>query len=1167
MKATSKRLLSWMIVAAMVLAMVPAINLSGIAITTKAETYENPGAEIIAEAAALAETFANQTESVFAVCPVCSRLATEKDQESAIEEEVEWLPLSGEALETITFTKEDSKISHHHYYLSDDAAFAGNAITFGGGNNHKICLNLNGKTLTTGNTAFRVTYGNILNVMDTAGGQIIGKNAGQSAAVFYMSNVNAKINVYGGTFSRAADSHVSSSVVRIENLGGTFNLYGGNIDATGITGNNTQPCVYMAAADTRAATFNMYGGQLTGAATRADGGAVYVAARTTFNLYKGTISGGSGRAGGNIMVYTGALNIYGGTVSGGKSTNNNASVTGGNIGLRDGASLYMEGGVVCNGEAVQNGGNIALWYSVNTVEIVGGKIYGGVAGTNGANIYNNGTAGSALTIGGTAEIAGDIATNQNTANTLSGTPKILTSGLYAADGTTAVTGTKGYEVKDNTNLDVSGMTGGQVEVTGAKTFAFTAECENAEAIAAYFTSTTKGTKIVAEGGKLKLVEKTLDNNAFEPWEFEGQAYCPACEAVKTWTAIESTADVEGKVLTGHYYLSTNIEDSTLTKFAEIGNGNLCFNLNGKNLTMNNGRVFYVNRAYTLNIMDTEGTGVVTGFNKGNGGAVIHMNASSNSVNATGSVNIYGGTFKKSIGTAENTVSGGTDTRRSSIIYVDSYGTVTMYDGTIDAAELNNKDIQNQIYPLAVQLKGNATNKAIFDMKGGTIIGGNSTGDAGLIRVGMPSSSNKNVAAFKMSGGTIYGGGVFTDARGGNIYVDNENTVEISGGVIVGDVYATKGATVKLIGDAKIVKELTVGEQTVLAKRTGLHIAEDTVTVDVSELTAGAEVYIEGAVDVALIAAENAETIKDCIKAFEGAQYAYVKDNAFYLGQAQAAVVAAVETGYATVAEALAAYYAAPTDAYVKLLADATVELNGNAVIDANGYAVTVSGTGKLSALDASNDDYDGCSAWTVTGDVTVEKNAFNPVNSNRYIVVENEDETYGAHRIEMDLTHVTLSTANAGLYFKSEYNCDDVLAAHVGDYGVVLSVEGGVEIASVMEAAFAPNEEHAVTGASTEVYGIFKNEGRTNEENAAIGETAIKATPYITVDGKEIGGNTSVQMSLLDVMVKINNAWNNDEGFVVTDEVKAQAQAFYATWKDLGMSAWAEKLPNISAEA
>jgi len=509
-------------------------------------------------------------------------------------------------------------------------------------------------------------------------------------------------------------------------------------------------------------------------------------------------------------------------------------------------------------------------------------------------------------------------------------------------------------------------------------------------------------------------------------------------------------------------------------------------------------------------------------------------------------------------------------------------------------------------------------EAKFTLHDGVIKGGSCTGSGGLIRVGNPDIANSTgkvvyvgAATFTMNGGVIYGGisktgGIGTILNGGNIYVGNDNTLVLSGGTVGGDILtedrtsvAAEGdeelypgkTTVILSGDAKILRRYGATK----AKATGLYI-EKNVSVNIDGLTEGAEIYIAGALGEVLFESAKATQLKPYIQAYDAKQYVGIEGSGFYLG----VKMAAVQTGseqvfYPTAAEALAAYYKNPTGAYVQLYVDTDITLKGDAYIDSCGNDVTVAGSGTLYALDCANDTYNhsAVGTWTVSG-VQMAADVINPVNGRRYIVLQEAGKPrFTAHRMEMEMSHVSLNTEKAGIYYKAAYKCDNVLAVRVDDYGIVLSANGiprqdsfiaGDGWSSVLGAPFVPDDNHTVNSTSTRVNGIFKEqEGRPN---AQYGEKRIYASPYFAVDIDGDSGfdqvvigyvndpvylkNNSVTYagaSLLDVMMMIDEAWNNTEGFVLTEEQKTQVREFYKKWADWGMNQWADQFTYIDALA
>ncbi|MBR7122656.1 MAG: hypothetical protein IKC95_04305 [Oscillospiraceae bacterium] len=271
--------------------------------------------------------------------------------------------------------------------------------------------------------------------------------------------------------------------------------------------------------------------------------------------------------------------------------------------------------------------------------------------------------------------------------------------------------------------------------------------------------------------------------------------------------------------------------------------------------------------------------------------------------------------------------------------------------------------------------------------------------------------------------------------------------------------------------------------------------------------------------------------------------------------------ATVDAFYPTVAAAVAAYGA---DAYannkiIKLSADAELPLVSGIeyYVNANGNDVTVKGAGTLHPIDTLNDvtyaltyghwDLDEFTG-TLDNDVTC--------GSNRYLTIK-EGNVYTTHRLEMKLTHVTLRTFNAGLYFKAEYKCDDTLAARVTRYGVAVSKDGipqavgGTGVGySELTTGFEPDVSHSVNTNSGAVVGIF-NTG-AEADNKARAETPIGARVYFTVDID--GANTldclsseGGSYSLYDVLRAIDTGWGN-----YNETQRTTVHNFYNAWEGIG---------------
>lgn len=242
-------------------------------------------------------------------------------------------------------------------------------------------------------------------------------------------------------------------------------------------------------------------------------------------------------------------------------------------------------------------------------------------------------------------------------------------------------------------------------------------------------------------------------------------------------------------------------------------------------------------------------------------------------------------------------------------------------------------------------------------------------------------------------------------------------------------------------------------------------------------------------------------------------------------------------------------------------------------VDLNGCDLTLSGSGTVNVFDSANDAYKAaaCGRITVDGTVTVNTDVTAP-NGNRYIATTDAGVTT-MHRLNIGLIAVTLRTTAAGLYYKAAYECDDVLAAKVSAYGVVLSLVDmpGADFNSAREFTdknrFTMGTEPFKSGmiaTSGSVFGIMKDSREANV-NAQYGELKIYANPYLLLEeetflvgdnenpGKTVNseGFNGDAYSLHDVLDLIDDTF-----FDYSADAQKQIDAFYQQWKQLGMADW-----------
>lgn len=361
-------------------------------------------------------------------------------------------------------------------------------------------------------------------------------------------------------------------------------------------------------------------GTVTGG-TAYRGGNIYVNDKANFTLYSGSILNGfsdgtlpggtTGGRGGNIFGNGGTVTLKGGVVSGGVASS--GSAWGGNI-FMTGGTLTVEEGAVISGGNASTGGNVYLMYAA--MVMTGGEIKEGTANTgNGVYLRDSGGNFSSLTMSG-GIIDGKVFN-------------------YDAESVVSVSGTAQIADLSIKGLLVVGeMTTGASIKVNATSGAFTDVLTNANDVVSYFDAVDAAYNVaVSADGKLEVVA----DPSFAPENPTKEAYCPHCETMVEWTAWDGTA------ATGHFYLAAPMTYESAVNISS--SKDFVLDLNGQSITPNGCRAFYVSGGATLSIVDTVGTGAITGGNS-NGGR-------GGNIYATGAnVKLYGGTI--SGGTASAT---------------------------------------------------------------------------------------------------------------------------------------------------------------------------------------------------------------------------------------------------------------------------------------------------------------------------------------------------------------------------------------------------------------------------------------------------------------------------------------------------------------------------------
>ena len=241
----------------------------------------------------------------------------------------------------------------YNYCLTDDLNLSG-MIDIPSGVTLNLCLN--GFKITGDDRVFQIN--GTLNLSDCKGTGEVSTTKVRQGSVFYVRD------------------------------GGVFNLFGGTLKSTKTMASDGGLGVIGLNAD-GGAVMNMYGGTITGGSTSKNGGNIYMYHDSTLNIYGGVIEKGNAESGGNICMGNAKAVV---TLRGGEIKNGTANGAGGNIRISSG-TLNVYTGTISGGKTVNgNGGSIFVTGASSAMNMYGGLVTGGYAGTgaqqrSGGNIY------------------------------------------------------------------------------------------------------------------------------------------------------------------------------------------------------------------------------------------------------------------------------------------------------------------------------------------------------------------------------------------------------------------------------------------------------------------------------------------------------------------------------------------------------------------------------------------------------------------------------------------------------------------------------------------------------------------------------------------------------------------------------------------------------------
>ena len=418
------------------------------------------------------------------------------------------------------------------YYLTDNVELAAEWEPKSG-----IVLCLNGKSITL-----------------NAEGDVINMSANGTIFTLYDCQKN-------GTITHGKDSNGTTYNGCGVVVGGTFNMYGGNITGNVITaGSGNGGGVFVSFGE-----FNMYDGKITNNSCRSSGGGVYVDCGT-FNMFGGEISSNiSGESGGGIDVsYGSTFTMTGGSISQNKAGN---GYYGGGIDVSYGSTFTMDGGNITANESWKGGG-----------------VYVGEETSNGKNTFNmnGGTITSnTATINTGKQPGGGVYVASNSIFTMSGAVKITGNTYKGAENNV-------YLFDNNENLVPLTITGALGE-------------DASIGVSTYSVATVGSPVTIAKGGDGYTLtdadaacfrgdtgySSALDGDEVKLYKNPPQKH-PICGKTCThdekhpdlvWEGITELADA---TKTGNYYLMNSVTRTTNGSWFCNNDVNLC--LNGYSIT-------------------------------------------------------------------------------------------------------------------------------------------------------------------------------------------------------------------------------------------------------------------------------------------------------------------------------------------------------------------------------------------------------------------------------------------------------------------------------------------------------------------------------------------------------------------------------------------------------
>jgi len=779
----------------------------------------------------------------------------------------------------------------------------------------------------------------------------------------------------------------------------------------------------------------------------------------------------------------------------GYSTADSTQYRGGTLVASGGSTINIYGGTYSfeklnDAEAVPvSQGGVAL--ALGTINMYGGKIIGAdlevtdwvnannvVPGDNGygAAVYvaDNGT----FSISGGTVTAGTVpASGQGRCVTVTGIRgKVNISGNAVVDEVMLL------NITNRTQLNVIGEWTGSATIAMGQKIAYAAT--NLNALGAhingvmyanampYVTYTETDPNAPQNTGWVLFpddaADATFGNQTLLRLRKPNTAVCAACGEVDTWISVYNNTRIPSDA-SGHYFLAENISAENGARIIAQRDQRICLNLNGKTYEVNDTAIHPYQHAQ-INVMDltTQKQGKVISHPGGQTtGGVMLLSANS-------AVNIYSGTYSyvPTQDAPSAVVSGG-------VAYINNTGVLNVYGGKLQGAELVNPGNTGVSTPglggTVTVLSGGKLNVAGGQLTSGTSVNGKGdcvymAAKASLLELS-GNGSIEEVFANWSDVGMITVSGAYTGHT--ELYFNPANA-PLSNGLDIGN---SDGASFQMAN----LHITNSGDYSIKINGTDLVLSTDKkVAIYTSESDLNPSYY---------------PTISDAVSMYEGG--------------------------------------------FIRLLSDMTenVHATKNAVLDLNGCdidgTVTVDAGKTLYCMDTATDDYDIKDGIygkikAISGDV---KGASARVEGTKDYMMITESDGISFHRVNLTLTHITLSPEKVSVYYKSAFEGDELVAANVKQFGIAFSLTEAPDKDNLVEGkyskfyGFKAGEGMNGTSAGTYVINIMKD-SNTEYENGMNAKHAIYGSAYVLTNEGEYYFGQVESRSFRDVVIGTNEIWD-----------------------------------------